>query len=118
MATLPRLLVSSGQGYGYAVAWHLAQLVMPSLLQHIHYGMEEVARRSAKCSSGLEIDVSAGGEEPAQARVAGICMWRQLFSSGVELLDSTYLDNLLAGLQDHDSSTSKHQASSHNVPLG
>lgn len=43
VSAIPRLLATSGQGYGYAVAWSLARLLQPALLQHLGHAAQAVS---------------------------------------------------------------------------
>lgn len=44
VSAMPRLLATSGQGYGYAVAWSLARLLQPALLQHLSHATQAVSQ--------------------------------------------------------------------------
>lgn len=104
LTTLPRLLVSSGQGYGYAVAWCLAQLIMPSLLQHVHQStaVAEAASSSIESSEELMAEAVNGlssREGPQEVGANGRLLWRKFFSSGIEMSDALRLAELVVQLQ-------------------
>lgn len=93
---MPRLLSTGGQGYGYAVAWSLAQLIQPQLVQHI-----QQPAGSAGADGVTQSGNSSSEHKPADARQ----QWRQLLGAGVELADPVALASMLAALLRHDVSS-------------
>jgi hypothetical protein len=80
--SVPRLLLSSSQGYGYAVAWSLAQLLQPALLQCLHAG------------SGAAAAAQEGFQQQHQQ------LWRSVLSAGSELADAVWLAEAVVALQE------------------
>lgn len=80
VSAIPRLLATSGQGYGYAVAWSLARLLQPALLQHLRHAAQAVS------------------EEDRPALLAQQQRWRRLLSVDVRATDVGGLVAMLAQL--------------------
>ncbi|KAF6266429.1 hypothetical protein COO60DRAFT_453095 [Scenedesmus sp. NREL 46B-D3] len=117
MASLPRLLASAGQGYGYAVAWCLAQLLQPALLQHVHEalaaqqqpaaaGTQQSVPEPASSSSGSSSSRGGAGWQDSSSaqrvRVpAGRQLWQRFLGQGGGLADAAELVGWVALLQAH-----------------
>jgi hypothetical protein len=102
LAALPRLLSLAGQGYGYAVAWCLAQLLQPALLQHLHVSIVNVPGGLGK---GLANNTHFLTQVPPAAAVQPSHLmhiqqlWRKFFSHGYELSDPKVLVTVMLELQ-------------------
>lgn len=101
---MPRLLTSSGQGYGYAVAWCLTQLLQPSLMQHVHRRLDP----AATCSG-------AGDQENMKNCTAsrpGSQLWKNFLAAGCSLCDVKILVSCIVKLQqkaDNGTSEAEHK---------
>lgn len=108
MATLPRLLVSSGQGYGYAIAFCLAQLLWPFLHQQVRQSLETEHQhkdnRGRDGGNPIHEDKEGEGrtsvdrDTGAPADTRGL--WRSFLSRGAELSDLKVLVQSIIQLQD------------------
>jgi hypothetical protein len=86
VAAVPRLLAAAGQGYGYAVARALAQLLLPALAWHLTASEPAAA--------------AAGSAAPAAALQGQQLAWRRLLGAGVELSDACWLAHAIVDVQD------------------
>jgi hypothetical protein len=107
MASVPRLLTSAGQGYGYAVAWCLAQLLQPALVHHVHAALAAQQQQQQQLATSGPPDASSSsihGHHEAQQYVqaeAGKQLWRLFLSQGAGLADAVALVGWVASLQEH-----------------
>jgi hypothetical protein len=101
IASVPRLLTSAGQGYGYAVAWSLAQLLQPALLQHVHEALAVAQQQQSGAAAGAAGHYSNNGSGCSEHVDAGKIMWRQFFSQGGSLANAVELVRWVAVLQEH-----------------
>lgn len=89
-ASFPRLLALGGQGYGYAVAWCLAQMLQQPLLRH--------AQRAVAATFGLQDEQAAPQNGPCLQEMQ--VLWRRFLSSGAELADAEILAAAIVALQE------------------
>jgi hypothetical protein len=120
VVSVPRLLTSAGQGYGYAVAWCLAQLLQPALLQQVHEALaaqqqqqqQQQEEEFATCRAGALGSVFYSSSStysqdlgqtlaiqhvPTESRRH---LWRQFLSQGAGLADAVELVSWVVLLQD------------------
>lgn len=91
VSAVPRLLATHGQGYGYAVAWSLATLLQPAVLQHIRQAVE-----TAKAQDAAGVQAQQGRPGAAHSPTAvSQQLWRQLMSMGAQVSDVQVLTKLL-----------------------
>lgn len=86
--TVPRLLVSSCQGFGYAVAWCLARALQPALLLHISNAAAEQMQLPLPDQQERKV-------EQCQQQ------WLQLLRAGGSLSDTRILVSQLVMLEQH-----------------
>lgn len=89
VSAVPRLLATHGQGYGYAVAWSLANLLQPALLQHIR---QVVGSAKAQDAAGVQQGRPRAADSPTAVSQQ---QWRQLMSMGAQASDVQVLAKLL-----------------------
>jgi hypothetical protein len=113
--------MSAGQGYGYAVAWCLAQLLQPALLQHVHaalaaqqqpaapdtgHHLSPVLASNSSSSSSSSSGSSSGGGSSGGSKCcaevdAGRLLWREFLGQGGSLAHAVELVSWVVFLQEH-----------------
>lgn len=104
MSVVPRLLATHGQGYGYAVAWALAQMLHRPLLQHIcdaaaADSMAGAVRPGDEGQGNLSVVHDAGAAQSQRHVAERQEYWQQMLGMGVSGRQTWQLVDLIATLQ-------------------
>lgn len=105
VSAIPRLVATSGQGYGYAVAWSLAQLLQPAMLHHIKQAAAlQCAPLAQDAAGGSSTSPVPGADHvsvhPQQQQQQ--VRWRQVLATGVQSTGVQQLVEIIAQLQLQD----------------